>query len=396
MRVLFINTVFERGSTGRIVKDLGTAIEEKGGEYRVIYGRGTSNDPHAVQFTNKVEVLTHVLKSRIFDRAGFYSTHSTRRMIEYIRKYNPDIIHLHNLHGYYVNIEILFEYLKSEYKGKIVWTLHDCWAFTGHCVHYTWAKCSKWKTGCNNCPEKKEYPTSIGLDSSKKNYLDKRRIFSGVSDMTIITVSDWLKEQVENSFLKKYKIKRIYNGINESIFHFTKNSIKKENNWNEKKIILLVSDGWNERKGFNRMLEVATIAPKEWIFLVVGLTHKDIENLPNNVVGLRKTWNQQELIKLYSAADVFFNPSVEETFGLTTVEAMFCGTPAVVFDSTACPEIVKKTGSGEIININASPEEIIKALSRVMDTNVSLEEKIYSQESFINNYLNLYMREKGE
>lgn len=396
MKVLFINTVFENGSTGRIVKDLGTAVEQNGGEYRAIYGRGVSKDPHAIKMSTNLDVIFHAFFSRITDRAGFYSKRSTRYLVEYIRKYKPDIIHLHNLHGYYLNIEILFDFLKKEYKGKIIWTLHDCWAFTGHCVHYTWVKCNKWMRGCNHCLEKKQYPVSIFFDSSNKNYVDKKRIFTGINNMTIITVSDWLKYQTEQSFLKDYKVQRIYNGIDKKIFHYTENDIKKKNNWENKKIVLLVSDGWNERKGFDKMLQVASIAPTDWMFVIVGLEKKRILKLPDNVIGIEKTWEQQELIKLYSAADVFFNPSVEETFGLTTVEAISCGTPALVFDSTASPEILQKVGVGEVLKTDASSLDIVNGLKFLMDSKVQIKTDLFSKESFISNYLKCYSYKKED
>lgn len=349
MKVLFINTVFDRGSTGRIVKDLGIAIEEKGGEYRVIYGRGTSKDPHAIRFTNNVDVFIHALKARVFDRAGFYSARSTKRMIEYIKEYNPDIIHLHNLHGYYVNIKILFEYLKSEYKGKVVWTLHDCWAFTGHCTHYTAVGCKKWKSCCGKCIQKRDYPKSFFRDNSHNNYLEKKRLFTLLDDIKIIVVSDWLSKQVKDSFFKKYPITRIYNGIDHEIFRYVKSDIKNKFNAINKKIVLCVSDGWNARKGYNDILEWSKYVSKEVCFIIIGLEEKQIKSLPENIIGLKRTHNIEELVQFYSAADLFFNPSKEETFGMVTAEAMACGTPVLAYNVTACPELIDDN-SGRVVD----------------------------------------------
>ena len=171
MKVLFINSVYGRGSTGRIVSELGDMVEQSGGEYKVAYGRGAKiSDEHCYYIGNKLNVYIHALLSRITDRAGFYSKRATKKLIRFIREYNPDIIHLHNLHGYYLNVEILFKYLKEAFKGKVFWTLHDCWAFTGHCVHYTCAKCNKWQIQCSNCPEKGNYPASFLKDNSSSNY----------------------------------------------------------------------------------------------------------------------------------------------------------------------------------------------------------------------------------
>ena len=197
MKVLFINSVYGRGSTGRIVAELGKAVENNGGEYKVAYGRGTqSNDPRAFFIGGKSNYYSHALLARLTDKTGFYSTRATKKLIQFIKSYQPDIIHLHNLHGYYLNVEVLFKYLKEEYKGKIIWTLHDCWAFTGHCPHYSFVKCDKWQTQCFNCPEKKRYPSSCFKDNSYKNYLRKKSAFCGLDNLTIVTVSEWLKRQV--------------------------------------------------------------------------------------------------------------------------------------------------------------------------------------------------------
>lgn len=395
MKILFINTVYGRGSTGRIVKELGEAVEKNGGEYKVIYGRGKTNDSHAIRFTNEFEILIHVLKARIFDRAGFYSTYSTKRMIKYIKKYNPDIIHLHNLHGYYLNVEILFNYLKTEYKGKVVWTLHDCWAFTGHCVHYTQVGCSKWIDGCNECCQKKVYPKSSFFDRSKRNYKEKKELFTGIDKMTIVTVSKWLGSQVSRSFLKDYSIKTIYNGVDYNKFHYVKNDVKKELGIDAKKMILLVSDGWNEQKGYYKVIEIAKQAPKEWQFVMIGVSSKEIAELPHNITGIERVWNQEKLNEFYSATDVFYNPSIEETFGLVTAEAMACGTPVVVMNSTASPEMVTSSDLGSVLEVDASIEEVISILSENIEKKTNKEnEKIFSIEKFCKNYINVYLEKE--
>ena len=219
MKVLFINTVYGRGSTGRIVADLGKMLEENGHEFKVAYGRGNhKEDLHCYRIGNDLDMYIHAGLSRITDRTGFYSKSATRKLVEFIRVYDPDIIHLHNLHGYYLNIEILFQFLANEYKGRVIWTLHDCWAFTGHCVHFTYAECDMWKTGCSNCHQKNEYPASFLYDRSTKNYRDKRSLFTTVKNLEIVTVSNWLKKTVEESFLKNAKVTCIYNGIDTDRF----------------------------------------------------------------------------------------------------------------------------------------------------------------------------------
>lgn len=391
MRVLFINTVYGRGSTGRIVADLGKMLEDNGHEFKVAYGRGDNrSDPHCYRIGNNLDMYFHAGISRISDRAGFYSRSATNKLIEFIKEYKPDIIHLHNLHGYFLNIEILFKYLSDEYKGRIIWTLHDCWAFTGHCVHFTYAKCDKWIKGCNHCPHKREYPSSFLFDSSEKNYIEKRKLFTSVANLEIVTVSKWLKSIAELSFLGEKKITCIYNGIDTERFHPVPNFVKEELGITEKKMILLVSDGWIEQKGYSTVLEVAKEAPSDWRFVMVGLTKKQISELPENIIGFERIWNQDKLIEYYSAADVFFNPSLEETFGLVTSEAMACGTPAVVMNSTACPELIVDDAFGSVISTTSSAQEIVKKIEELEKSNHTLSDK-FTKEAFLGNYYKLYM-----
>lgn len=390
MRVLFINTVYGRGSTGRIVADLGKMLEENGHEFKVAYGRGDNgSDPHCYRIGNNLDMYIHAGLSRITDRAGFYSRAATRRLLEFIRDYKPDIIHLHNLHGYYLNIEILFKFLAEEFKGRVIWTLHDCWAFTGHCVHFTYAGCDKWKTGCNHCPQKGEYPSSILCDKSEENYTEKRKLFTSVENLEIVTVSNWLKKTVESSFLKGAKVTCIYNGIDTERFRPVPNKVKEELGITEKKMILLVSDGWIEQKGYSTVLEVAKAAPSDWRFVMVGLTKKQIAELPENIIGFERIWNQDKLIEFYSAADVFFNPSLEETFGLVTAEAMACGTPAVVMNSTACPELIVEEACGQVLDLNTPVDGYITAIQNNLFKRDSIEMD-FSKDLFLNNYCRLY------
>ena len=387
MKVLFINTVYGKGSTGRIVKEIGQAVEAAGGSYMVAYGRGDDVDTaHGYRIGGTISVYTHALLSRMTDKAGFYSKNATKKLVKFIRSYAPDVIHLHNLHGYYINIEILFDYLKKEYKGKVVWTLHDCWAFTGHCVYYTYAGCDKWKTGCHNCPEKKSYPTSMVADNSFKNYKNKKCIFTGVPNMTVTTVSQWLKEQAEQSFLGEYPVVRVYNGVDYEIFRPLPSNIREKLGVGENKMILSVSDGWDKRKGLDRLLLLAEKAPEDWRFVIVGLEAKQIPGLPENCIGMERTWNQEELVQIYTAADVFYNPSVEETFGLVTAEAIACGTPAVVMNSTACPEAL---GGYGMITVNLTAEASLTALEQAVQLPPQLHQP-FPVEAMTQGYLELY------
>lgn len=392
MKVLFINSVYKRGSTGRIVAELGNIVEQSGGEYKVAYGRGKRiNDGHCYYIGNKFSVFFHAFVSRLTDKSGFYSRCPTKKLVQFIREYNPEIIHLHNLHGYYLNIEVLFNFLKTEFKGQVIWTLHDCWAFTGHCVHYTYAKCDKWRSLCYQCAEKKQYPKSVARDNCTKNYLQKKDCFVGVDNLILVTVSDWLKGQVQQSYLSNYNIIRIYNGVDCCSFTPTKSNFKEKHGIQDKKMILSVSDGWNQRKGWDKLLQVAEKAPADWVFVVVGVNNKQIRKLPNNILGFERIWEKKELIEIYSAADVFFNPSVEETFGLVTAEAMACGTPVVVMNSTACPELIKTENCGVVVET----DDVATLIDAIKSTLVK-KQKFYNphiksfSEEFKKEHLELY------
>ena len=388
MKVLFINSVYGHGSTGGIIQQLGKALEEQGDCYMVAYGRGDKmDDPHCYYIGSLLDAYLHAGLSRITDRAGFFSKRATQKLLDFIRGYTPDVIHLHNLHGYYVNIELLFEFLKAEFSGKIIWTLHDCWAFTGHCTHYTYAECEKWKTGCNKCPQKSDYPASWGLDCSCLNYIEKKSLFCGVPNLTIVTVSQWLKGEVEKSFLKDYPIHCAYNGIDTAVFHPVENHVKQELGIQNKKMILLVSDGWTERKGYGCALDVAEKAPADWHFVIVGLSKNQIRKLPDNITGFERIWNQQKLVEFYSAADVFFNPSVEETFGLVTAEAIACGTPAVVMNSTACPEPL--CGHGMVLK-ERNPYEITFFIAHAFSLKETYVWFPLSVEKMVRGYMSIY------
>lgn len=339
MKVYQINSVCGYGSTGKIVLDLADALQANGDECRIAYGRGLCQDPRAFRFATDLGVKLHGVLSRITDRQGFYSDSATRRLIADIKAYAPDVIHLHNLHGYYLNVQTLFQFLKR-YRKPIVWTLHDCWAFTGHCAYYSFAGCNRWKEGCHHCPQRKAYPSSLLLDQSLKNYRQKKELFASVADMTIITPSFWLQEQVKHSFLGHCQVETIYNGINLDIFSPDEGNVREKYSFGNKKIVLGVANIWEPRKGLQDLLSLSKRLPGEYQLVLVGLSDEQIAHLPGNVIGISRTQSTAELAQLYSAAHVYVNTSYEETMGLTTVEALACGTSVVVYDQTAVPEIV--------------------------------------------------------
>ena len=345
MTILFqINTIINSGSTGRIAEAIGETVISHGWQSYIAYGRNprpTSSQP--IKIGNKLDIYSHVLQTRLFDSHGLGSRNATKQLIHHIEKIKPDIIHLHNIHGYYLNIKVLFDWLRTA-NIPIVWTLHDCWTFTGHCAYYTAANCDRWQTECHNCPEIHNYPKSILLDRSKENYQLKKQLFTGLNNLTIVTPSQWLAAEVDKSFLQEYKTIVINNGIDLNVFKPTSGPLPKSVD-PAKKIILGVANVWTERKGLNDFIRLADILPQEYQIAMVGLTPKQIKSLPNNIIGLERTESAEQLAQLYSAAAVLFNPTYEDNFPTVNLESLACGTPVVTYNVGGSPETIDdKTG----------------------------------------------------
>ena len=348
MKVLFINMAYGAGSTGKIIADIMDMLKKNGNDVKAIYGTGEqSHNADAVKVSGKLGYYFHNAASRLTDHAGLYSWAATRKMIREIKAFQPDLIHLHTLHGFYVNYEMLFRFLK-EADIPVVWTLHDCWAFTGHCTHFSQAKCTQWQTECRDCKLLRRYPQCYGRGDVRRNFLRKKRAFTGVKNLTITTPSRWLANQVSRSFLRDYPRTVIPNGIDRRIFRPQSSGLRKKYRLEDKKIVLGAANVWNTRKGLPDMLTLADRLGSAYQVVLIGLTERQLPDIPANVLGLLRTANQTELAQWYSAADVFVNPTYEETFGLTTVEAQACGTPVVVYRTDGCPETVAP-GNGRLV-----------------------------------------------
>lgn len=359
MKVLQINSFFTVGGPPRIVNGIYDALIEQGHECKIAAAREKMYAPKdSIQIGRKYDAYWNALMCRLFDNEGFSAKSATRKLIRKIEEYNPDIIHLHNLHGYYINIEILFEYLKTAGK-PVKWTLHDCWAFTGHCSYFAVVKCEQWKTHCSYCQQLKTYPVCITKGNVKKNFGRKKAAFTGVPDMTIITPSEWLANLVRQSFLGEYPVEVQYNKVDTELFKPTPSDFRERYHLEGQKVILGVAQNWSDRKGLRDFIELAKRLDKSYTIVLVGLTQKQIKELPGQIVGLQRTNNTGELAAIYTMADLFVNPSREETFGLTTVEAESCGTQAIVYKNTACEEIVNKYGG---IAVESTPDAIYDAV----------------------------------
>lgn len=381
MKVLEINVVCGYGSTGRIVVDLYNTLKSHHHECLCAYGRFLApENVNALRIGNKLDNYIHVFNTRIFDKHGFSSKRATREFIKKVEEYNPDIIHLHNIHGYYINIEILFNYLKKSGK-PVVWTFHDCWAFTGHCSHFDYVNCLKWQKGCSKCIQKREYPKSTFKDNSKNNYINKKRIFTQLENMTIITPSEWLKNLVEKSFLGKYEVKVINNGIDLDIFRPIKSNFREKYNLKNKKIILGVASLWGKRKGVDSFVELAKALDSSYEVILVGKIIEKFQNeIPSNMMLIDRTNNLRELTEIYSAADVFINTTLEDNFPTVNLEALACGTPVVAFDTGGCKETIKN-GCGVVVE-KGNIQELLEKVKYFSENNKIDEDCIKAARNF--------------
>lgn len=345
MKYLFINSVAGFGSTGRIAAETCRELMKEGHECVLAFGREKANcdDVPTVQIGTPMDYRLHGIRSRLLDDHGFGSKAATEKFLQWVKEYAPDVIWLHNVHGYYIHIGLLFDYLKTCGK-KIFWTLHDCWSFTGHCAYFDFARCEKWKSGCHNCPQRGSYPASLLFDNSRGNYEKKKALFTGIPDLTLIVPSHWLESRVKQSFLRDYPVEVVYNTINRDVFRPTPGKLREKYGLEKKKIILGVASVWDARKGLRDFVELSQMLDDRCRIVLVGLTEKQIAALPEKILGIPRTNSMEELAQWYTAADVFVNPSTEETFGMTAMEARCCGTEAIVYRDTACEEIVEQFG----------------------------------------------------
>ena len=348
LKLLQLNASVGRGSTGRIAEAIAILAQTRGWECYIAHGAryvGASK-MHTFQVSSKTVECAHFIKSLLFDAHGLGSKKSTMEFVSWIKSIRPDLIQLHNIHGYWIDYEILFGFLK-ESGIPIVWTFHDCWPMTGHCVHFSSVNCNKWKTECDKCPQIDCYPHAL-YDHSKKNYSLKKQLFTSVKNMTIVPVSYWLESVVRQSFMRNYPVHVIQNGIDLRTFYprkEMKDTIRAKYGFDDKFIVLSVATKWHRDNGYYDLMELRKILDDQFEIVLVGVSEKQKKQLPTGITGIERTESKDELALLYSAADIVVTAQVEATFGLVTAEAMACGTPVVVYDSTACPEIVtSKTG----------------------------------------------------
>lgn len=348
MVILSINSC-NYGSTGNIMLNVSELTKEEGIDSYVSFPDSKQNRRkdivNSYNIGNRYNRYIAQLLSLFTGKDGGFGYFYTLRFINKIAKLHPNIIHLHNLHNGYINLPLLFKYIKKN-NIRVIWTLHDCWAFTGHCPYFTLVKCDKWKTGCYKCPQYKEYPKSI-FDNSKKMYCLKKEWFTGVENLTIVTPSDWLAGLVKESFLRDYPVKVINNGIDLNVFRPTESDFREKNNIAKDKFILLgVAFGWGKRKGLDVFIELSKRLDNEkYQIVLVGTDDNVDKQLPQNIISIHRTQNQKELAEIYTAADLFVNPTREENYPTVNMESIACGTPVLTFRTGGSPEILTdKTG----------------------------------------------------
>ena len=394
--IVQINATANSGSTGRIVEGISRLILQKGWDSIVAFGRNESQShSKTLKIGNKVSLYKHVFLTRIFDKHGLGSVKSTKEFLTQLKHLKPDIIHLHNIHGYYLNYKLLFEFLNDS-GIPVVWTLHDCWAITGHCAYFDFANCYKWKISCSHCPQKKVYPASWFSDRSEKNYHQKKESFHLPNDITLVTVSNWLKSIISKSFLADKSCILIHNGINLTHFAYQESEFRNQYQLHDKMIILGVASVWDQRKGLNDFIKLSQKLDQKTVIVLVGLTKSQTKRLPENIIGIKRTESVTELAKIYSAADVFFNPTWEDNYPTTNMEAIACGTPVITYNTGGSVESISEN-TGYIIEkgnldgcINALNDINKKGRSYFIQNCQEYSHNHFNQEVNFNKYIMLY------
>lgn len=388
MRVVQINH-FSYKAAGSIMMNLHRSMLEKGIDSYVVWGRGrTAENDHEYYMNDKLGVNLHALYTRMTDRTGFASTIATQNLVMWLRAIHPDIIHLHCVHGYYINLPILFDYIR-ESNIKVVWTQHDCWAFTGHCAYFDIVGCKKWKTGCHDCEQIRTYPAAY-VDASKKNWRDKRDLFGGLN-IQLVTPCIWLSRLTKESFFADYPVEVIYNGIDTSIFRRTERKFRIEHGIENRFMVLGVASEWSERKGLKDIIKLYDkLDHNDYRIVIVGLTKKQLNQIPEGIIALQRTSNVQELVDIYSSADLFFNPTYEDNFPTTNLEALACGTPVLTYQTGGAAECITEGVNGFSIS-KGDIESAVKIIeNRAQLDVVSLDESLFSKEAMIGCYERIY------
>lgn len=344
---------------------------------------------------NRLGRYLHILLARFFGIDGFFSIISTLSFIKRMEKEKCDLIHLHNIHGNYINYPILFTYIKKK-NIPVVWTLHDCWTFTGRCPYFDMINCFKWKSGCCKCKYSKDaYPQSK-LDNTRLMWLVKRKLFTNIKKCTLVTPSMWLSNLVHDSFLNVYSVETIYNGIDLNVFRPMKSDLRQRFGLEAKKVILGVAFEWERRKGLDIFVELSKVLTNDYKIILVGTNDYIDKFLPSSILSIHRTQSQEELAQFYSIADVFVNPTREEVWGMVNIESLACGTPVVSFDTGGCPECVIPS-CGAVVKKN-DVECLVKEIDKICKQNSIKREncleraQVFDRNDQYRKYVDLYKK----
>ena len=346
MKLLQINPVVrENTSTGKIMRELGELAQAAGWESYIAYSQARDGVPlhssRLVPVGNKLDLFIHWLFTRLFDAHGLASKRATRQLIRRIREIDPDSVHIPNVHGYFLNYPLLLNYLAE--RGKpVVWTVHDCWLFTGHCYHYVAAGCDRWQSGCHDCPQKRAFPTSWLLDRSRRNYAAKRQALTALPDLSLVTVSDWMRREVAKSFLKEVPCRVIHNGIDLDTFHpVTDPGSRDRYGIPATHYVLAVASIWLPQKGIPDLVGLAgRLAQDERLVLVGRMSEEQRAAFPDGVTFIPRTENAAALAALYTGALALVNPTWQDNYPTVNLEAIACGTPVITYRTGGSVESV--------------------------------------------------------
>lgn len=396
--VVQINSVINKGSTGRIAQQIGEHVENQGWRHFLVYGRPSNpTNLDAYKISSYTDNLIHYGLSLALDAHGLGSQITTSKLCRWLSQINPSLVHLHNLHGYYLNYPILAKYLQEK-RIPVVWTLHDCWAFTGHCSYYSDINCTKWHTECHTCPKKRSYPASI-TDRSKSNFERKQKLFKAFDSLQLVTVSDWLKGEVQKSFLSKLPVVTIHNGVDTKVFHENYSTAELDERYHLKGrfVAVAAATSWSPTKGFQDYLRMAEKLDENEKIVLIGLNDHQIANLPPGIIGITRTESSEELARWYRRANVVLNLSTQETFGMTTVEGFACGSPSIVYNATASPELInEKVGyvveAGDVDAVYSKMQEL-RSENKLLSSDCvhHVHQNFNSKKQYLN-YIKLYDR----
>ena len=380
MKIVQINATCGAGSTGKICVGISKVLVAQNIENYILYSSRSDGYKLGIRCSDDNYIKVQAFKSRLFGNYGFNSKKTTRKMIDALEHLSPDIVHLHNIHGHDCDIEMLFIYFK-EHRIKLVWTFHDCWCFTGYCTYFSMVGCNKWQSQCADCVQRRQY--SWFFDRSKELFEKKKKLFENL-DLTIVTPSWWLADIVRQSFFKEYPIKIIHNGIDLDVFKPVKSSFQQKYNIENRKIILGVSFEWEERKGLDIFVKLAKRLPSDYKIVLVGTDTKIDKRLPEEILSIHRTQNQEELAEIYSAPDVFVNPTREDNYPTVNMEAVSCGTPVITFRTGGSPETLDES-CGVVVNYN-DIDTLEKEIVRIcVDKPYSVEQCVNKAQEFDKN-----------